>query len=74
MEWHWIIHQVVHFTGGFNQPIMCGGEPRAMLCKNRGSADDPIYSIQICIPKHGMCELCKFTHLVSLDIKVCFPS
>jgi len=32
---------------------MCGGEPRAMLRKYRGKADAPIYSIQICIPKHG---------------------
>lgn len=40
-------------TGGFNQPIMCGGEPRAMLRKDRGKADGPIYTIQICIPKHG---------------------
>ncbi|CAN0858938.1 Protein POST-ILLUMINATION CHLOROPHYLL FLUORESCENCE INCREASE, chloroplastic [Linum grandiflorum] len=42
----------VAFNGGFNQPIMCGGEPRAMLEKVRGKADDPLYSIQICIPKH----------------------
>ena len=41
------------FAGGFNQPIMCGGQPRAMLKKVRGKADSPIYSIQICIPKHG---------------------
>ena len=40
-------------AGGFNQPIMCGGEPRAMLKKARGKADRPIYTIQICIPKHG---------------------
>lgn len=40
-------------SGGFNQPIMCGGEPRAMLRKDRGKADSPIYSIQICVPKHG---------------------
>nr|POE97607.1 hypothetical protein CFP56_44716 [Quercus suber] len=24
----------IAFNGGFNQPIMCGGEPRAMLRKN----------------------------------------
>lgn len=40
-------------AGGFNQPIMCGGEPRAMLRKDRGKADPPIYTIQICVPKHG---------------------
>jgi hypothetical protein len=43
-----------HFAGGFNQPIMCGGEPRAMLRKVRGKADPPFYTIQICVPKHGM--------------------
>ncbi|KAG5523304.1 hypothetical protein RHGRI_035200 [Rhododendron griersonianum] len=43
----------IGFNGGFNQPIMCGGEPRAMLQKSRGKADPPIYSIQICVPKHG---------------------
>jgi len=32
---------------------MCGGEPRGMLRKDRGKADAPIYTIQICIPKHG---------------------
>ena len=32
---------------------MCGGEPRAMLKKDRGKADSPIYTMQICIPKHG---------------------
>lgn len=35
---------------------MCGGEPRAMLRKDRGKADSPIYSIQICVPKHGNME------------------
>ncbi|THG08172.1 hypothetical protein TEA_006179 [Camellia sinensis var. sinensis] len=39
----------IAFNGGFNQPIMCGGEPRAMLRKGRGKADLPIYSIQISI-------------------------
>ena len=43
-----------YFAGGFNQPIMCGGEPRAMLRKVRGKADPPFYTIQICVPKHGM--------------------
>ena len=32
---------------------MCGGEPRAMLRKDRGKADSPLYTIQISIPKHG---------------------
>ena len=34
---------------------MCGGVPRAMLRKDRGKADAPIYSIQIVVPKHGKC-------------------
>ncbi|KAE8721200.1 Post-illumination chlorophyll fluorescence increase isoform 2 [Hibiscus syriacus] len=42
----------IDFNGGFNQPIMCGGEPRQMLRKARGKADSPIYTIQICIRKH----------------------
>ena len=33
---------------------MCSGEPRAMLKKARGKVDPPIYTIQICIPKHGL--------------------
>lgn len=48
-----LIFCVMFFAGGFNQPIMCGGEPRAMLRKDRGKADTPIYVIQICVPKHG---------------------
>lgn len=50
---HKKVCQPIQLAGGFNQPIMCGGEPRAMLCKTRGKADPPIYTIQICIPKHG---------------------
>ncbi|KAK3427700.1 hypothetical protein EUGRSUZ_F03876 [Eucalyptus grandis] len=52
----------VGFNGGFNQPIMCGGEPRAMLRKDRGKADSPIYTIQICVPKHGCAELDLLIH------------
>lgn len=51
---------VYTFAGGFNQPIMCGGEPRAMLRKTRGKNDSPFYTIQICIPKHGWCHSTKF--------------
>ncbi|KAJ6309045.1 hypothetical protein OIU76_018607 [Salix suchowensis] len=47
----------IAFNGGFNQPIMCGGEPRAMLRKVRGKADPPFYTIQICVPKHGMAAI-----------------
>ncbi|XP_021736700.1 uncharacterized protein LOC110703237 [Chenopodium quinoa] len=52
----------IAFNGGFNQPIMCGGEPRAMLKKSRGKADAPIYTIQICIPKHAMNLIFSFTN------------
>jgi hypothetical protein len=45
----------VAFNGGFNQPIMCGGEPRQMTLQVRGSADPPIYSIRIRVPQHGAC-------------------
>ncbi|XP_059642575.1 protein POST-ILLUMINATION CHLOROPHYLL FLUORESCENCE INCREASE, chloroplastic [Cornus florida] len=52
----------IAFNGGFNQPIMCGGEPRAMLMKKRGKADPPIYTIQICIPKHALNLIFSFTN------------
>lgn len=52
----------IAFNGGFNQPIMCGGEPRAMLRKDRGKADPPIYTIQICVPKHAVNLIFSFTN------------
>ncbi|TKY64573.1 hypothetical protein E2542_SST14471 [Spatholobus suberectus] len=57
----------IAFNGGFNQPIMCGGEPRAMLSKNRGKADAPIYTIKICIPKHAINLIFSFTNGVDWD-------
>lgn len=57
----------VGFNGGFNQPIMCGGEPRAMLRKDRGKADSPIYTIQICVPKHALNLIFSFTNGVEWD-------
>lgn len=42
------------YTGGFNQPIMCGGEPRVMTRRDRGEADLPFYTIKIRPPKHGI--------------------
>lgn len=57
----------IAFNGGFNQPIMCGGEPRAMLRKDRGKADGPIYTIQICIPKHALNLIFSFTNGVDWD-------
>ncbi|XP_056697991.1 protein POST-ILLUMINATION CHLOROPHYLL FLUORESCENCE INCREASE, chloroplastic-like [Spinacia oleracea] len=53
---------VIDFNGGFNQPIMCGGEPRAMLKKARGKVDPPIFSIQISIPKCAMNLIFSFTN------------
>ncbi|XP_052174474.1 protein POST-ILLUMINATION CHLOROPHYLL FLUORESCENCE INCREASE, chloroplastic [Diospyros lotus] len=57
----------IAFNGGFNQPIMCGGEPRAMVRKNRGKADPPIYTIQICIPKHAVNLIFSFTNGAEWD-------
>ncbi|XP_009365435.2 protein POST-ILLUMINATION CHLOROPHYLL FLUORESCENCE INCREASE, chloroplastic [Pyrus x bretschneideri] len=57
----------IAFNGGFNQPIMCGGEPRAMLSINRGKADSPMYSIQICIPRHALNLIFSFTNGVDWD-------
>ncbi|GAA0157122.1 hypothetical protein LIER_14455 [Lithospermum erythrorhizon] len=57
----------IAFNGGFNQPIMCGGEPRAMLQKIRGKADAPIYTIQICVPKHAVSLIFSFTNGTEWD-------
>ncbi|KAK6267644.1 hypothetical protein QUC31_011804, partial [Theobroma cacao] len=57
----------IAFNGGFNQPIMCGGEPRAMLRKSRGKADSPIYTIQICVPKHAVNLIFSFTNGANWD-------
>ncbi|WMV57681.1 hypothetical protein MTR67_051066 [Solanum verrucosum] len=54
-------------SGGFNQPIMCGGEPRIMLQKIRGKADPPIYTIQLCIPKHALSLIFSFTNGTEWD-------
>lgn len=40
---------IVSFAWGFNQAMMCS-EPRAMIRKNKGKVDPPIYTIHICIP------------------------
>ncbi|XP_043702317.1 protein POST-ILLUMINATION CHLOROPHYLL FLUORESCENCE INCREASE, chloroplastic [Telopea speciosissima] len=57
----------IAFNGGFNQPIMCSGEPRMMLRKNRGKADPPIYSLKICVPKHAMNLIFSFTNGTTWD-------
>ncbi|KAJ8550861.1 hypothetical protein K7X08_000231 [Anisodus acutangulus] len=58
---------VSNVYGGFNQPIMCGGEPRVMLQKIRGKADPAIYTIQICIPKHALSLIFSFTNGTEWD-------
>lgn len=57
----------IAFNGGFNQPIMCGSEPRAMSRKIRGKADPPIYTIKICVPKHALSLIFSFTNGVDWD-------
>ncbi|PIN07272.1 hypothetical protein CDL12_20166 [Handroanthus impetiginosus] len=57
----------IAFNGGFNQPIMCGAEPRVMLQKIRGKADPPIYTIQICVPKHALSLIFSFTNGTEWD-------
>ncbi|CAA6666397.1 unnamed protein product [Spirodela intermedia] len=57
----------IAFNGGFNQPIMCGGEPREMTRKTRGKADPPIYSIKICVPKHAVNLIFSFTNGAEWD-------
>ncbi|ERN00362.1 hypothetical protein AMTRI_Chr05g72040 [Amborella trichopoda] len=57
----------IAFNGGFNQPIMCGGEPRKMNRRDRGKADPPIYSIKICVPKHAMNLIFSFTNGADWD-------
>jgi len=41
----------VAFNGGFNGPFMCGGAPRPMASKSRGTSAPPLYSIRVNIPK-----------------------
>lgn len=52
----------IGFNGGFNQPIMCGGEPRTMTRKIRGKADPPIFTIKICVPRHAVNLIFSFTN------------
>eukprot|EP00850_Spirogloea_muscicola_P008387 SM000044S16034 [mRNA] locus=s44:655333:656810:+ [translate_table: standard] len=37
----------IGFNGGFNNPIMCGGEPRTMTRKDRGPKCAPFFTIRI---------------------------
>ncbi|KAK1259262.1 hypothetical protein QJS04_geneDACA005642 [Acorus gramineus] len=57
----------IAFNGGFNQPIMCWGEPRTMTKKTRGKADLPLFTIKICIPKHAANLIFSFTNGVDWD-------
>lgn len=43
----------IAFNGGFNTPIMCGGEPRQMTKKERGPNCSPFFSININVPLHA---------------------
>eukprot|EP00246_Nothoceros_aenigmaticus_P013502 TRINITY_DN468_c0_g1_i1.p1 TRINITY_DN468_c0_g1~~TRINITY_DN468_c0_g1_i1.p1 ORF type:complete len:313 (-),score=28.58 TRINITY_DN468_c0_g1_i1:276-1088(-) len=51
----------IGFNGGFNQPIMCGGEPRVMTRKDRGVNCQPLYTIQINVPIHALTIIFSFT-------------
>lgn len=57
----------VAFNGGFNQPLMCGGEPRVMTRKDRGEADLPFFTIKIRAPKHAVNLIFSFTNGVDWD-------
>ncbi|KAH0449143.1 hypothetical protein IEQ34_022943 [Dendrobium chrysotoxum] len=57
----------IAFNGGFNQPIMCGGEPRVMRIKERGEADLPIYTIKIQAPTYAVSLIFSFTNGVEWD-------
>lgn len=43
----------IGFNGGFNSPIMCGGEPRVMSKKERGPNCVPFYTIKVNVPIHA---------------------
>ncbi|KAG6549043.1 hypothetical protein Mapa_009486 [Marchantia paleacea] len=51
----------IGFNGGFNQPIMCGGEPRIMTRKERGAKCEPFYVIKINVPEHALSLEFSFT-------------
>ncbi|KAI5080731.1 hypothetical protein GOP47_0003914 [Adiantum capillus-veneris] len=51
----------IAFNGGFNQPIMCGGEPRIMTRRDRGPACAPFFSIKINVPVHALTLEFSFT-------------
>jgi len=57
----------IAFNGGFNQPIMCGGEPRVMSKKERGSLCDIFYSIKINMPLHATSLEFSFSDGVNWD-------
>ncbi|KAH9328061.1 hypothetical protein KI387_000169, partial [Taxus chinensis] len=57
----------IAFNGGFNQPIMCGGEPRAMSRRDRGKMSDPFYVIKILVPQHALTLVFSFTDGTNWD-------
>eukprot|EP00250_Pteridium_aquilinum_P022588 c25428_g1_i1 orf=159-1001(+) len=51
----------IAFNGGFNQPIMCGGEPRVMTRRDRGPNCAPFFTIKINVPIHALTLEFSFT-------------
>eukprot|EP00244_Chara_vulgaris_P010792 TRINITY_DN506_c0_g1_i3.p1 TRINITY_DN506_c0_g1~~TRINITY_DN506_c0_g1_i3.p1 ORF type:complete len:323 (+),score=24.57 TRINITY_DN506_c0_g1_i3:586-1554(+) len=51
----------IGFNGGFNSPIMCGGQPRTMTRKDRGPDCAPLYSIKVNVPRHALTLEFSFT-------------
>lgn len=51
----------IAFNGGFNQPIMCGGEPRVMTRRDRGPNCAPFFTIKINVPLHALTLEFSFT-------------
>eukprot|EP00249_Psilotum_nudum_P027393 c35001_g1_i1 orf=312-1181(-) len=51
----------IAFNGGFNQPIMCGGQPRVMTRRDRGINCTPFYIIKINVPVHALTLEFSFT-------------
>lgn len=51
----------IAFNGGFNQPIMCGGEPRIMTRRERGPNCAPFFTIKINVPVHALTLEFSFT-------------
>ncbi|KAL3694246.1 hypothetical protein R1sor_007897 [Riccia sorocarpa] len=57
----------IGFNGGFNQPIMCGGEPRIMTRRERGPKCEPFYIIKINVPEYALTLEFSFTDGLEWD-------